>query len=51
MHRMMELQTVLANLLYRFEFERADGCRSETVLREGFLVKPTELIVKMRRRE
>lgn len=47
---MMELQTVLANLLYRFEFERADGGKNETVLREGFLVKATELIVIMKRR-
>lgn len=47
---MMELQTVLANLLYRFDFARADGNRHETVLREGFLVKPIDLVVNMRRR-
>lgn len=48
---MMELQTVLANLLYRFHFDRAEGNRVETVLREGFLVKPTALLVNMRRRQ
>lgn len=47
---MMELQTVLANLLHRFDFARADGNAKATVLREGFLVKPTELVVVMRRR-
>ncbi|CCG83326.1 putative Cytochrome P450 benzoate 4-monooxygenase [Taphrina deformans PYCC 5710] len=47
---MMELQTVLANLLYRFDFKRRDGNEVETVLREGFLVKPKELVVVMSRR-
>jgi benzoate 4-monooxygenase len=47
---MMELQTILANLLYRFKFQRQDGGMHETVLREGFLIKPTDGPVIMRRR-
>jgi hypothetical protein len=43
---MMELLKVLSNLLKRFEFELVRP-EQETVLREGFLVKPTELWVKM----
>jgi len=46
----MELLKVLANVLKRYKFELVEPKR-ETVLREGFLVKPTELWVKMRRRE
>ncbi len=48
---MMELQTVLANLLYRFEFTRVEGNEVETELREGFLVKPVKLLVTMKKRE
>ncbi|ORY79022.1 cytochrome P450 [Protomyces lactucae-debilis] len=47
---LMELQTVLANLLYRFKFERQDGNKHATVFREGFILKPTELLVSMTRR-
>lgn len=46
----MELLKVLANVLKRYKFELVEPKR-ETVLREGFLVKPTELWVRMRRRE
>ncbi|BFZ54268.1 hypothetical protein PYCC9005_001301 [Savitreella phatthalungensis] len=46
---MLELQTVLANLLYNFEFRRQDP-HAKTVLREGFLLKPTRLDVTMTRR-
>jgi benzoate 4-monooxygenase len=47
---MMELLKVLANVLKRYHFELIDPAR-ETLLREGFLVKPTELWVRMTRRE
>lgn len=47
---MMELLKVLANVLKRYLFELIDP-KHETVLREGFLVKPVELWVRMRRRE
>lgn len=47
---MMELQTVLANLLYRFKFTRRDGNEVQTLLREGFLVKARDLYVTMTRR-
>lgn len=46
----MELSKVLSNLLKRYHFELVDPKR-QTVLREGFLVKPTELWVRMRRRD
>lgn len=46
----MELLKVLSNLLKRYHFELVDPNR-ETVLREGFLVKPTELWVRMTKRE
>ena len=45
---MMELLVVIANLLYRFEFRRQSD--DPTILREGFLVKPTSLKVIMTRR-
>jgi hypothetical protein len=47
---MMELLKVLANVLKRYHFELIDP-KKETVLREGFLVKPTELWVRMTKRE
>jgi benzoate 4-monooxygenase len=47
---MMELLKVLSNLLKRYHFELIYPKR-ETVLREGFLVKPTELLVRMTKRE
>jgi benzoate 4-monooxygenase len=47
---MMELLKVLANLLKRYHFELIDPTK-ETILREGFLVKPTELWVRMTKRE
>ena len=47
---MMELVKVLSNVLKRYHFELIDQSK-ETVLREGFLVKPTELWVRMRKRE
>ena len=46
----MELVKVLSNLLKRYHFELMYP-EKETVLREGFLVKPTELWVRMTRRE
>lgn len=46
---MMELQVVLANLLHRFKF-RLESPDEATVLREGFLVKPTSLRVIMTKR-
>jgi len=46
---MMELLKVLSNLLKRFHFERTEG-DEETILREGFLLKPTRLLVKMTKR-
>jgi len=46
----MELVKVLSNLLKRYKFDLVDP-KHQTVLREGFLVKPTELWVRMRRRE
>jgi len=46
----MELLKVLSNLLKRYHFELLDPMH-ETVLREGFLVKPTELWVRMTKRE
>jgi benzoate 4-monooxygenase len=47
---MMELLKIVANLLKRYQFELVDP-NHETVLREGFLVKPTELWVRMTKRE
>jgi benzoate 4-monooxygenase len=47
---MMELLKVLSNLLKRYHFELMDP-KHETVLREGFLLKPTALWVRMTRRE
>jgi benzoate 4-monooxygenase len=46
----MELVKVLSNVLKRYHFELIDPNR-ETVLREGFLLKPTELSVRMTKRE
>jgi len=46
----MELLKVVANLLKRYRFELVDPSH-ETVLREGFLVKPTELWVRMTKRK
>lgn len=46
----MELLKVLSNLLKRYHFELIDPTH-ETVLREGFLLKPTELWVRMTKRE
>jgi benzoate 4-monooxygenase len=46
----MELVKVLSNVLKRYHFELMYP-EQETVLREGFLVKPTELWVRMTRRE
>jgi len=45
----MELLKVLSNLLKRYHFELVDP-KHETVLREGFLVKPTDLWVRMTKR-
>lgn len=46
----MELLKVLSNLLKRYHFELVNPTH-QTVLREGFLVKPTELWVRMTRRD
>jgi hypothetical protein len=46
----MELLKVLSNLLKRYRFELVYP-EKKTVLREGFLVKPTELWVRMTKRE
>jgi benzoate 4-monooxygenase len=46
----MELLKVLSNVLKRYRFELLYPER-ETILREGFLVKPTELWVRMTKRE
>jgi hypothetical protein len=46
----MELLKVLSNLLKRYHFELVFP-EKETELREGFLVKPTELWVRMTKRE
>jgi len=47
---MMEMLKIVANVLKRYHFELIDPTH-ETVLREGFLVKPTELWVRMTKRE
>ena len=43
----MELYKVLANILRRYHFERVEDNSVPTELREGFLVKPTKLLVRM----
>ena len=47
---MMEMLKIVANVMKRYHFELIDPAH-ETVLREGFIIKPTELWVRMTKRE
>lgn len=46
----LELETILSNLLHRYRFDRLEDPALPTPRREGFLLKPTKVLVRITRR-
>lgn len=46
----LELQMILSTLILRYDFQLSNPDQSELETREGFLRKPTECFIKMKRR-
>lgn len=47
---MMELLIFLATFFYRYDFKLEDAVRTELIVEEGFLRKPTGCIIGLKRR-
>jgi benzoate 4-monooxygenase len=48
---MMELLKFMATLFYRYDFDLADAKQTKLETSEGFLRKPLESYIKIRRRQ